>query len=195
VLKKTVTYKDFNDEEVTEDLYFHFSKAELVELEMREKGGLSNALQRIIDAEDGKSIMAEMKNIIVSAYGKRSGDGRRFIKNDQLREEFLSSEAYSTFFMELLTDATAASAFVNGVIPPDLAADAAKMVLANQERDSANKAKTDESTGQPQLSAVPQPRVVYPDDLTGVSGEDLKKLQEALASGEARLGIPEDSQS
>ncbi len=98
MLKKTITYEDFNGETVSEDFFFHLSKAELVELELSHQGGLSEALQRIVAAEDGKGIVAEFKNIILSAYGKKSDDGRHFTKNQQLREEFESSEAYSSLF-------------------------------------------------------------------------------------------------
>lgn len=127
MLKKTITYTDFNDEEVSEDFFFHLSKAELVELEMSHEGGMSEALQRIVDAEDGKSIVAEFKSIILGAYGKKSADGRRFVKNQQIREEFESSEAYSTLFMELVTDAAAAAEFMNGIIPQGMAEEAAKV--------------------------------------------------------------------
>lgn len=132
MLKKTVTYTDFNDEEVTEDLYFHLSQAELVELEMSHDGGLSTTLQRIIDTEDGKEIIKEFKSIILGAYGKKSPDGRRFIKNAQLREEFESSEAYSTLFMQLVTDAGVAAEFVNGVMPKKLIDQAAASIAATQ---------------------------------------------------------------
>ena len=99
MLKKTITYEDFNGEERSEDFFFHLSKAELVELEMSHQGGLSEALKRIVAAEDAKSIIAEFKNIILSAYGQRSEDGRRFTKNQTLRDEFESTEAYSVLFM------------------------------------------------------------------------------------------------
>lgn len=128
MLKKTITYVDFNGDEVSEDFYFHLSKAELVELELSYKGGLQEAIKRIIDAEDGKAIIAEFKNIILSSYGQRSDDGRRFIKNQALRDEFESTEAYSTLFMELVTDADKAAEFVRGVIPKDLAEETAKLV-------------------------------------------------------------------
>jgi hypothetical protein len=120
LLKKTITYKDFNDEEVSEDFYFHLSRAELVELEMSHRGGLSVSLERIIASEDNKSIIAEFKNIILSSYGKRSDDGRQFIKNQELRDEFASTEAYSALFMELVTDANAATEFINGIMPAGL---------------------------------------------------------------------------
>lgn len=131
MLKKTITYEDFNGETVSEDFFFHLSKAELVELEMSYEGGLSAALQRIIDTQDGKKIIAEFKNIVLGAYGKRSDDGKRFIKNQQLREEFESTEAYSTLFMELVTDTDAAIEFINGVIPSGMAEEATKLAAVD----------------------------------------------------------------
>ena len=108
MLKKTIKYTDFNGEEINEDFFFHLSKAELVELEMSHKGGLSATLERIIATEDNPGIIAEFKNIILIAYGQRSDDGKRFIKNQELRDEFASTEAYSTLFMELVMDTDSA---------------------------------------------------------------------------------------
>ena len=122
MLKKTVTYEDpFNPGvEISEDLYFNLTKAELVEMEMRVGGdGLKAHLEGIARAENGQQIMDEMKGIILKAYGKRTDNGK-FIKNDTLREEFESSEAYSTLFMEMVTEADAAVEFVNGIMPKGL---------------------------------------------------------------------------
>lgn len=120
MLKKTINYKDFNGEDVSEDFLFHLSKAELVELEASHADGLAEAMQRIVDASDNKAIVAEFKKIILLSYGKKSMDGKRFIKNQTMRDEFESSEAYSTLFMELLTDTDAAIQFMNGIIPEGL---------------------------------------------------------------------------
>lgn len=123
MLKKQITYKDLNDEEVTETVYFNLSKPELIELEVENAAGLEATLQRIIESNDHKEIVEMFKKIVLMAYGKKSDDGRRFIKNDQLREEFQQSVAYSEIFMELATDAKAAGEFIQGVIPADLAAE------------------------------------------------------------------------
>ena len=120
MLKKTITYKDFNGEEVREDFLFHLSKAELVELEASHEGGLAEAMQNIVNANDNKAIVAEFKKIILMSLGMKSMDGRRFIKTQQMRDEFESSEAYSALFMELLTDTGAAVEFMNGIIPEGL---------------------------------------------------------------------------
>lgn len=177
MLKKTITYEDFNGEEVSEDFFFHLSKAELVELEVSHKDGLAAALERIIAAEDGKAIIAEFKNIILGSYGKRSDDGRRFVKNQTLRDEFESSEAYSTLFMELVTNTDAAIEFVNGVIPKGMAEEAAQL------------AGTEESKPTPvTVLAVPEPRIVSKEEVAAMNGEELQKLGQSLTSGEAKLG-------
>jgi hypothetical protein len=120
MLKKSITYKNYNDKTVTEDYYFHLTKAELIELEVSEKGGLAEALKRIVASNDGAQIIQTFKKIILQAYGVKSEDGRRFIKSQELRDEFEQTEAYSTLFMELATDAGAAAIFVNGIVPEGL---------------------------------------------------------------------------
>ena len=65
-----------------------------------------------------KVIIETFKDIILRAYGEKSPDGRRFIKNQEVRDAFAQTEAYSNLFMELATDAKAASEFVNGIVPP-----------------------------------------------------------------------------
>lgn len=171
MLKKTITYEDFNGETVSEDFYFHLSKAELVEMEMSHEGGLAEALRRIVAAEDGKAIIKEFKEIILSSYGKKSLDGKRFIKNQTQREEFESSEAYSTLFMELVTNTDAATEFINGIVPAGLAEEAAKI----QAREN--------------LQAVPEPemRIVTKLELTEMSSEEMEQLGVDLAAGRVKL--------
>jgi len=179
VLKKTIKYVDFNGDEVSEDFFFHLSKAELVELEMSHEGGLSESLKRIVEAEDNKSIIKEFKNIIMSSYGKRSHDGKRFIKNQDVREEFASTEAYSALFMELVTDTNAAVEFINGVIPAGMAEEAAQA--------TEGVLKTD---GGPAVRVLEQPEatVVSKTELDAMSKEDLQALTARIATGEVVLG-------
>lgn len=120
MLKKDITYKTLDGETVTETFYFNLTKADLVELQLSEQGGLQEHLARIVAAEDGKAIIAEFKKILQMSYGQKSPDGKRFIKNDQLWEDFRGTEAYSELFMELVTDADAAARFINAVIPQDM---------------------------------------------------------------------------
>lgn len=120
MLKKTITYTDYNGTERTEDFYFNFSKAELLEMELGTAGGLTKSIENIIAAKDTASIINIMKRLVLDAYGEKSLDGRRFIKNQELKDAFAQTEAYSQLFMELSLNSEAASVFVNGIIPEDL---------------------------------------------------------------------------
>lgn len=117
MLKKTITYTDYNGSERTEDFYFNLSKAEIMEMEMSTSGGLAEMITKIVAAQDAPAIIKIFKDLVLKAYGEKSPDGRRFIKNDEITAAFSQTEAYSQLFMELATDADAASKFVNGIIP------------------------------------------------------------------------------
>lgn len=121
MLKKTITYTDYNGSERTEDFYFNLSKAEIMEMEMSTSGGLAEMITKIVAAQDAPAIIKIFKDLVLKAYGEKSPDGRRFIKNDEITAAFSQTEAYSQLFMELATDADAASKFVNGIIPADMA--------------------------------------------------------------------------
>lgn len=121
MLKKTITYEDFNGVERKEDFYFNLSKAEIMEMQFGTVGGLDVMLKKIIDAKDVKSIMDTFKMLILKAYGIKSDDGRRFIKSEEISKEFEQTEAYSILYMELASDDNAAAEFVNGIIPKDVA--------------------------------------------------------------------------
>jgi hypothetical protein len=127
VFKKTITYEDYNGQKVTEDFYFHLSKAELMELELSKTNGLSDFMQRLIQTKDGKEIVDTFKTIILSAYGQKSEDGRRFIKTPELREEFTQTPAYSELFMEFAMNAEAGSEFIRNLVPDDIAKDLPSM--------------------------------------------------------------------
>lgn len=120
MLKLTKTYTDYNGVERTEDFHFNLTKAELMEMELGTTGGMAEMIQRIVAAQDAPAIIKIFKELVLNAYGVKSPDGKRFIKNDELKEEFKQTEAYSMIFMELATDADAAAKFVNGIMPADL---------------------------------------------------------------------------
>lgn len=117
MLKKTITYTDYNGVERTEDFYFNLSKAEILEMELTVSGGYSAMIQKIIDAQDFPTILALWKELVIKAYGVKSADGKQFIKNDEVREAFTQCEAYSILFMSLALDADEAGRFVNGIMP------------------------------------------------------------------------------
>lgn len=122
MLKKTITYNDYNGNERTEDFYFNLTKAEIMEMELGTTGGLAEMLTRIVAAQDAPAIIKMFKDIVLKAYGEKSPDGKRFMKEDAdgrpLYPKFRDTEAYSIMFMELATDADKAAEFINGIVPP-----------------------------------------------------------------------------
>ena len=117
MLKRTIKYTDFDGNERTEDFYFNLSKAEVTEMELGVTGGMTQMLNRIVAEQDSKKIVETFKEIILKAYGEKSPDGKRFIKTKELSDNFSYTGAYELLFMELATDADAAAAFINGILP------------------------------------------------------------------------------
>lgn len=120
MLKKTVTYVDYNGVERTEDFYFNLSKAEVAEMELSVEGGFSKMLEEIVASKDNVKIVNLFKQMVLKAYGEKSADGRRFMKSEEIAQAFAQTEAYSEIFMELALNEGAAAAFVNGIMPANL---------------------------------------------------------------------------
>lgn len=129
--KKTMTYTDYNGEERTEDFYFNLTKAEITEMELSTEGGLHDKIERITKAKDVPEIIRLFKELIMKAFGIKSPDGKRFIKSEQLSEEFSQTQAYSDFFIELATNSDAASEFVNGIMPSDMKSSSATLEVVD----------------------------------------------------------------
>lgn len=117
MLKKTITYTDYDGNSRTEDFWFNLSKAEIIRLEYSESGGMEKLLNKMIAEQDSKKLMSMFETLILTAYGEKSGDGKRFIKSEELSTAFKQTEAYSELIVELLSDEKAASEFVNKVMP------------------------------------------------------------------------------
>lgn len=117
MLKKTITYTDYNGIERTEDFYFHLNESELTEWELTTEGGMIALIQKIIDAKDAPMLIRLFKELLFRSYGEKSADGRRFVKSEELSIAFSQTPAYNLLYMELARDTNAASEFVNKVIP------------------------------------------------------------------------------
>lgn len=119
MLKKTVTYIDFDGNERTEDFFFNLTEQEIAEMELSTEGGLGNFINKAVAAKSQVDLIELFKKLILAAYGVKSADGRRFVKNDAVREDFMSTQAFSDIYMELVQDADKASAFFNGIVPKE----------------------------------------------------------------------------
>jgi hypothetical protein len=192
LLKKSITYTDLNGDEVTESFFFHLSKADLVEMEVTFKGGLVKHLEEIVKSEDGAAIIQQFKDIILRSYGIKSDDGKRFIKSKMMTDDFLNSEAYSTLFLELCTDAGAAADFVNGIIPTGLSDDVTKLTATtidptpHPSDSAATPAEPNLGTGRNvfEQGTPEEPRELTRAELTEM---DDAELRSGLAEGRYRL--------
>lgn len=117
MLKKTIKYTDYNGTEREEDFYFNLSRAEVMEMELSTSGGMDKLIERITNEQDSAKIIAIFKDIILKSVGKKSLDGRRFEKSQEIRDDFAQTEAYSELFMELGTNDVAAADFIKGILP------------------------------------------------------------------------------
>jgi len=120
MLVRTMTYKDFNEVERTEDFRFNLTGAEIAEMEMSVNGSYSEMLKMLVEKHDTPATATIFRNLILKAYGEKSLDGQTFMKSKEISENFAHTQAYSDLYMELVTDADAASNFVNGILPKDL---------------------------------------------------------------------------
>lgn len=117
MFKKTVAYKDLNGENVKEDVYFHLSEVELIEYEGSVHGGIHGEIEKVMTNGTGKEIIAFIKDLILSAYGERSEDGRAFLKDEERTALFAQSVAFNEVLFEVLQGEDKASNFINALFP------------------------------------------------------------------------------
>ena len=145
---KTITYTDFDNVERTETAYFNLTKSELMEISMKLPGNLLQDVadegEKLTDEQRARRVLASLgnqgvtnfiKEIILKAYGKKSIDGRRFEKSEQMSTEFSQTLAFDQLYYELMVDSTKAAEFINNLIPESLIANSATSlsVVSNKE--------------------------------------------------------------
>lgn len=119
MLKKTITYTDYNGVERTEDFYFNLTQSELIKMELGTTGGLSEMIKNIVAAQDVPTIVKIFEDILFKAFGEKSADGKKFVKSEQISRDFAATEAYDKLFMELVSNPDSAAAFINALIPKE----------------------------------------------------------------------------
>lgn len=134
MIKQIVEYKDYNGEQRKEELYFELSEAEVVEMQYSESGGIVSYLRKILIEKDNGKILKYFKDLLLTAYGEKSDDGRYFVKDEETKKHLLYSPAYSILFMKLARDSKAGFEFIKGIIP--------ESVSANLTQDALDDSKT-----------------------------------------------------
>ena len=130
MVERTFTCKGFDGKNYEETYGFYLSRADLLKINLGSFVGLDVLMQKLIDAKNGTEIMNIIDRIMMTAVGHESADHKKFLKNDEIRDDFRQSDAYSQLFEELVTDAKKASSFLIGCLPEDMA----KTVLENKDK-------------------------------------------------------------
>lgn len=132
MLKLDITYDDFDGNERTDPFYFSFTKLEMIEKEL-ELGGIENTIKQLSETQDAKKAYDLFKELVLQTVGKKSEDGKRFVKSPEIRAEFEQSNAMSELIFGFLKDAEAGAKFVEGVLPQKAVAEA-KAEMARQKK-------------------------------------------------------------
>ena len=135
MLKKQVTYKDYDGNDKTTTLYFHLNKFEWLELETYTKGGLIENLKHAIETGNAKKTIDILKKIILRSYGEKDPETGSFEKSDDIAIRFSKTDAFSELFYELAYNEEAAQSFFMGLIPIELRAEAEKKMAEMNPKD------------------------------------------------------------
>lgn len=120
MIKLNLKYTDYDGNVREEEYRFNLSKAELIELEYTMEGGLKQHIENIIKAKDVTQIYKMFAFVVDKSYGKKSPDGKRFMKSPEILAEFKESEAYSELLMKFIQEPKFAANFVNDILPADI---------------------------------------------------------------------------
>lgn len=117
MFKRTISYEDFDGNQVTEVLLFNLSNPELMTLQASYPEGYAKHLENALEANDKKEVVKTLQDLILNSYGEKSSDGRRFVKSEEAKVNFEQSAAYDALFTEMLVDKAGQKAidFVNAL--------------------------------------------------------------------------------
>lgn len=135
MLKQTITYEDFDENQVTEDLYFNISRIVVVEnaeeLTRRWKeieAMLKGDEKRELNTHEVMMLIGIVKYMMELSYGVKSDDGRVFDQSPELWNRFTHMAAFDAFLFGLFEDTNKATSFIAGIFPKSLRDEAAKVI-------------------------------------------------------------------
>lgn len=117
MLKKTVRYEDLDSNFVEDDFYFHFNKLELsrMALKYQARGGLDKYFAKLVKTQNAVQLIELIEDIVQGSYGKRSEDGRSFVKSPEVLADFMGRDAYNVLVMELASQPEKLNEFLLGM--------------------------------------------------------------------------------
>lgn len=130
MIKETFTYKNYNDEDVTQTCYFDMSEAEIAEMELSVHGGFAEMIETAQKTQDHPTLWKIFKDMVLKSYGEKSTDGMHFMKSEEISNRFMCTKAFSMMIMKLTTDSAYAAKFVEGIVPAGAGREAAQAKIA-----------------------------------------------------------------
>jgi hypothetical protein len=211
MLKRSITYiNPITENQVTEEHYFHISKAQLIDLQLEYKDeppvkdpdtgivleGYAARMQKIVNEKDNLGVVELLKDFIRRSYGKK--DGERFLRSPEITADFEASEAFSQLYFELCTDGDKQNEFINSILPGELQEEVNKLVAAQTEKAPEPEIAMEQAVSETETPAMrkatsvfdpepedpPGPRIITQTELVHM---DSHELQSGLASGRYKL--------
>lgn len=171
MFKKTIRFIDFNDQQQEKDFYFHMSKSDL--LRMAANGTMEERIKRIIATNDQEQILKEFEDLIRLSVGERSEDGQTFDKSSDAQARLMFSPAYDELLLELCTDATAATDFVQNLLPEKMQKEMADQLKRMSEQQGAADPFEHKEDARPRW--MREHRQPTPAELSAMSQEELRQ--------------------
>lgn len=119
MIKKTIKFNDYNGNALSEDFYFHISKAEWVRFLAQYPGGIDQWVESVQQSHNISEVYGKFEELVQMAYGVKSADGRQFMKSPEITKQFTETEAYSELIMEFLSDTEKAIEFFAALFDVD----------------------------------------------------------------------------
>jgi len=171
MIKETIKYEDYNGQEQSEDFYFNLTKLEMMEMEIDHdggKGGLKDYIDKLTKTTAGSEAYHLFKDIILASCGQKSDDGRRFIKNDEIRTDFEQSPAMAELIFSIIQDGEKAARFVRGILP-------AKMVEEAEAEAARDRAEGKTPADAP-VAPAPESRKIDAEQVAAMTDEELGRV-------------------
>lgn len=116
MLKKTIKFNGFDGKPAEEVWYFNLTEVEVTRLDAEFEPGLGEYVKNFDENTSAEELLQLFERLIQMSVGTKSPDGSRFVKNQEVVDDFLASAAYPALFAQLATSPDMAEEFFNGVL-------------------------------------------------------------------------------
>ena len=129
MVKKHISYEDYDGNKVEKDLWFHLNKSDLAKMSLGFDNGLIDGLTELQQKGDKKAVAEFIDNLLVNAYGVRKPGSDVFLKTPEIKEDFQYSLAHDEILMMLLGgEDDEIINFIVGIMPGMSAEDRADVI-------------------------------------------------------------------